>query len=119
MGGSSDRRQSRDGSESIEASISWPVIGNPLPRGDGKDIVPGDWVDKVMINKCDPRSGDNFQGRLQNETGRPPKISNPKYTPNPSKKYPAKSQDTRKVANSQECKGQLLASGRKKTNNSK
>ncbi|KAG9134180.1 hypothetical protein Leryth_019857 [Lithospermum erythrorhizon] len=68
------------GSLDLQDLSTWPPIGSPrTPRCDDKDLVPGDWVDKVMVNRCDPK---NVMS---------PKILKSKNTPNPSKKHPTKS----------------------------
>ncbi|GAA0184328.1 microtubule binding motor protein [Lithospermum erythrorhizon] len=48
------------GSLDFQDLSTWPPIGSPwTPRGDDKDLVPDDWVDKVMVNSPNIRL--NFQ----------------------------------------------------------
>lgn len=50
---SKPKRKSLDLQDLLMNSPPWPPVGSPGLKDDEKEVVSGDWVDKVMVNKQD------------------------------------------------------------------
>jgi len=85
------RRRSLDPQDLIMYSPPWSSAGSPALSGkeDDKELVFGDWVDKVMVNRLDAaRRDENPAGRSEVDSRQLPGMFYQVYARDPSKIYP-------------------------------
>ncbi|XP_059437772.1 kinesin-like protein KIN-14I [Corylus avellana] len=85
------KRRSLDLQDMLMSSAPWRPIGSPGLNGkeDDKDLLSGDWVDKIMVKKHDTASRDeNPMGHWEVDNRQLPEMFGQSYLQAPSKIHP-------------------------------